>query len=253
MARHEDKRSKIEKIAAEIRALIMSGEWEPGRKIPSTDDLMTAHDTSNVTVQKALGVLKAEGLLRGVSGSGVYVRDRAPQIITPAVYMAPSNDGQPYRWSTEAASRGQRGTNKVLSVSETTVPKRVATALGVDPQVHAVLRTRLGLLDDEPAELTHSYYPLDLARGTRLADKRKIPGGSPTLLAEMGYPPVEQVDEVSARPATTEEYELLEIPGDVPVIEVFRIVYSNDRRPIEVTVLVKPAHLYKMGYHLPVS
>lgn len=250
MARHEDKRPKIEKIAAEIRALIMSGEWEPGRKIPSTDDLIKAHGTSNVTVQKALNVLKAEKLLEGRSGSGVYVREKAAQIITPVSYMAPSDPGQSYRWTTEAANRGQRGSNKVLSVGEVTVPKRVADVLG---SKSAVLRTRLGLLDDEPAELTYSYYPLDLARGTRLADRRKIPGGSPTLLAEMGYPPVEQVDEVSARPATTEEYELLEIPGDVPVLEVFRIVYSNDRQPVEVTVLVKPGHLYKMGYHLRVS
>lgn len=250
MARHEDKRSKIEKIAAEIRALIMSGEWEPGRKIPSTDDLIKAHGTSNVTVQKALNVLKAEKLLEGRSGSGVYVREKAAQIITPASYMAPSDPGQPYRWTTEAANRGQRGSNKVLSVGEVTVPKRVADVLGVKS---AVLRTRLGLLDDEPAEVSYSYYPADLARGTRLADRRRIPGGSPTLLAEMGYPAVEQVDEVGARPATTEEYELLEIPGDVPVLEVFRIVYSNDQRPVEVTVLVKPGHLYKMGYHLHVS
>jgi GntR family transcriptional regulator len=68
----------------------------------------------------------------------------------------------------------------------------------------------------------------------------------------MGYLPREQEDEVAARMATTEEYELLQIPGDIPVIEVFRVVYSDDRRPIEVTVLVKPGHLYKMGYHLPV-
>lgn len=116
----------------------------------------------------------------------------------------------------------------------------------------AVLRVRLGLLDGEPAELVHSYYPAELARGTRLADRRKIPGGSPTLLADMGYPPREQVDEVATRMATTEEYELLEIPGDTPVLEIFRVVYSDDRRPIEVTVLVKPGHLYKMGYHLSI-
>jgi GntR family transcriptional regulator len=214
---------------------------------------MEGHGTSNVTIQRALDILKAEELLEGRSGSGVYVRERAAQVITPVSYMEPSAPGEPYKWSTEAARRGQRGSNKVLAVSEGATPKRVARALGIDAGAVAVLRTRIGLLDDEPAELSHSYYPAELARGTRLADRRKIPGGSPTLLAEMGYPPREQVDEVAARPATTEEYELLEIPGDVPVLEVFRIVYSDDRRPIEVTVIVKPGHRYKMGYHLPVS
>lgn len=253
MARHEDKRPKAQRIANEIRALIMSGEWEPGSRIPTTDQLIAAHGASNVTVQRALDILKGEQLLEGRSGTGVFIRDRAPQTITPVSYMAPSDPGQPYRWTTEAAGRGQQGSNQILHVGEAPAPKRVAEWLGVESGSPAILRTRLGLLNGEPAELTHSYYPAELARGTRLADRRKIRGGSPTLLAEMGYPPREQVDEVAARPATTEEYELLEIPGDVPVLEIFRIVYSDDRRPIEVTVLVKPGHLYKMGYHLPVS
>jgi GntR family transcriptional regulator len=253
VAKHQDKRPVAERIAANIRFLIMSGEWEPGKKLPTTDDLMKTHGTSNVTVQRALTILKNEALLEGRAGSGVFVRDRAPQTITPASYMAPSDPGQPYSWVTEAAKRRQRGSNRIIEVGEVMAPARVARAMGFERGGMAVLRTRLGLLDDEPAELTYSYYPAELASGTRLADRRKIPGGSPTLLAELGYPPREQVDEVAARMATTEEYELLEIPGDTPVIEVFRVVYSDDRRPIEVTVLVKPGHLYKMGYHLPVS
>lgn len=251
MAKHEDTRPKAQRIAAEVRSLIMSGEWEPEQQIPTTSDLVTAHKASNMTVQRALDILKSEGLLEGRSGSGVFVRARAPQIISPASFMEPSEQGEPYRWITEAAARGQRGANRILDVAEVPSPKRVARGLGVEAGTPAVLRARIGLLDDEPAELVHSYYPVELARGTRLADRRKIPGGSPTLLADMGYPQRGQVDEVSTRPATTEEYELLELPSDVPVLEVFRVVYSDDRRPIEVTVLVKPGHLYKMGYHLP--
>lgn len=253
MVKHKDKRAVAERIAANIRYLIMSGEWEPGMKLPTNSELMADYGTSNVTVQRALGILKDELLLEGRAGSGVYVRARAPQTIIPASSIAPSEPGQPYRWLTEGGRRGQRGSNRVLQVAEVKPPKRVARILGLESGDTTVLRTRIGLLDDEPAEMTYSYYPVELARGTRLTDRRRIPGGSPTLLAEMGYPPREQEDEVAARMATTEEYELLEIPGDTPVIEVFRVVYSDDRRPIEVTVMVKPGHLYKMGYHLPVS
>lgn len=253
MAKHIDKRPTAQRIAAEIRFLIMSGEWEAGRKLPSTAKLEERHETSNVTIQRALAILKNEQLLEGRSGSGVFVRDRAPQTIEPASYAAPPTLGEPYSWVTEASKRQQRGSNRVLHVGETATPVRVAKALDIEAGDVAALRVRLGLLNDEPAELTHSYYPIELARGTRLLDRRKIPGGSPALLTEMGYPPREQADEVAARMATTEEYELLEIPGDTPVIEVFRVVYSNDRRPIEVTVMVKPGHLYKMGYHLQVS
>jgi len=249
---HEDKRGVADRIAANIRELVMSGEWEPGKKLPSTEDLMAEHGASNVTIQRALTVLKEEGLLEGKKGSGVFVRAQAPLTISPASFMAPAQDGRPYRWVTEAAKRSQRGSNRILRVEEVVPPRRVREVLSLPDGGVAVLRSRVGLLDDEPAELVDSYYPADIARETRLADRRKIPGGSPTLLAEMGFPAVEQEDEVSARPATTREYVHLELPGDVPVLEIFRVVYSSDRHPIEVTVLTKPSHLFKMGYHLPV-
>lgn len=249
---HEDKRGIADRIAANIRELVMSGEWEPGKKLPRTEDLEAEHGASNVTIQRALAILKGEGLLVGRKGSGVFVRDEAPLTISPASFMAPAENGQPYRWVTEAAKRQQGGANRILFVGEVEPPRRVRQVLGLADGGVAVLRSRVGLLNDEAAELVDSYYPVELAQGTRLADRRKIPGGSPTLLAGMGFPPVEQEDEVSARPATTREYVHLELPGDVPVLEIFRVVYSTDRRPIEVTVLTKPSHLFKMGYHLPV-
>lgn len=252
MAKHKDKRPIAERVAADIRALVMSGEWSPGQKVPSNAELTKQHETSNVTIQRALNILKDEELLEGRSGSGVYVRDDAAQIITPASYMAPSDPGGTYSWISEAAVRGQRGSNKILNVEEVPPPKRVAAALGLSDGGTAMLRFRIGLLNDEPAEVVRSYYPIELARETRLADRRRIPGGSPTLLADMGYPPREQADQVTARKATQEEHQLLELPDDVPVLEVFRIVYSDNGKVIEVSEVVKPGHVYKLGYHLPV-
>jgi GntR family transcriptional regulator len=248
--RHEDKRPLAERIAAEIRKLIMSGEWEPGRKVPTNEELRTQYETSNVTIQRALQILKDERFLEGQTGVGVFVRGERAQTIQPAHYIAPSEAGQPYRWLTEATKRQQRGKYRMLEVGEVVPPAEVARAMRLEEGGTAILRSRIGFLDDQPAELVHSYYPIELARDTRLADRRLIPGGSPALLHEMGYPTRSQDDAVAARPATTEEYEALEIPRDVPVIEVFRVVYSDEERPIEVTILTKPAHRFKMGYHI---
>jgi len=245
-----DPRPKSEGIAAEVRRRIMSGEWEPGRKLPSTKALEAEFETTNVTIQRALGKLKAEGFLVGEKGKGVYVRSRAPLEIAPASMMAPSSAGEPYSWITEAAKRSQKGSNRILEVAEVVPPPRAREVLGLDANGTAIMRYRMGLLDGRPAELVRSYYPIELAHGTRLADRRKIPGGSPTLLADMGYPTRSQGDVVGTRLATPEEYELLELPGDIPLLDVFRVVYSDDRRPIEVTELVKPGHIYKMAYEL---
>lgn len=245
---HEDKRPLGERIAAEIRKLIMSGDWEPGARVPTNEKLREQFGTSNVTIQRALQILKDEKLLEGRTGIGVFVRDEGAQAISPAHSLRPSEPGQPYRWLLEATKNQQRGKYKMLGVSEVKPPKQVRLALGLDEDGTAMLRSRIGYLDDKPAELVHSYYPIELARGTRLEDRRLIPGGSPLLLEEMGYPTRSQDDVLGARPATTEEYVHLEIPRDVPVIEIFRVVYSDEQRPIEVSLLAKPAHRFKMAY-----
>ncbi|WHM30250.1 GntR family transcriptional regulator [Streptomyces sp. BPPL-273] len=247
---HEDKRPLAERIAAEIRKLIMNGDWEPGKQVPTNEALRTQYETSNVTIQRALQILKDEKFLEGRTGIGVFVRGERAQTISPAHYITPAEPGQPYRWLTEATKRQQTSKYRMLEVGEVTPPTEVARALRLEGGGTAMLRSRIGFLDGQPAELVHSYYPIELAHGTRLGDRRLIPGGSPALLEEMGYPTRSQDDAVAARPATTEEYEALEIPRDVPVIEIFRIVYSDDENPIEVTLLTKPAHRFKMGYRI---
>ncbi|MEW2393037.1 GntR family transcriptional regulator [Streptomyces venezuelae] len=250
---HTDKRPLAERIAAEIRKQIMNGEWEPGRKVPTNEELRGQFQTSNVTIQRALQILKDEKFLEGQTGVGVFVRAEKAQTLVPAHYIAPAEPGQPYRWLTEATKRQQRGKYRMLKVGEVVPPVEVARALQLEEGGTAMLRSRIGFLNDQPAELVHSYYPIELARGNRLGDRRLIPGGSPALLAEMGYPARSQDDAVAARPATTQEYEELEIPRDVPVLEIFRIVYSDEDKPIEVTLLTKPSHRFKMGYHVEIS
>ncbi|MFJ6729415.1 GntR family transcriptional regulator [Streptomyces sp. NPDC091281] len=250
MAEHKDGRPLGERIAAEIRKLIMDGDLEPGAPLPTTEQLCKQHDTTNVTIQRATKILKDEGLLVGRTGVGVFVRDEGAQAIAPAHSLAPSEPGQPYRWLTEATKNQQSSKYQILSVAEVRPPRQVRNALGLDESGTAVLRSRVGYLDGKPAELVHSYYPVELARGTRLEQRRLIPGGSPRLLEDLGYPTRSQDDVLGARPATTEEYVHLEIPRDVPVIEVFRIVYSDGQRPIEVSLLTKPAHRFKMAYSI---
>ncbi|MDJ0340474.1 GntR family transcriptional regulator [Streptomyces sp. H10-C2] len=250
MPRWSDPRPAHQQIAAQLRDRIMAGRLEPGSKLPSTQQLMEEFSVVGTTVQKALQVLKAEGFAVGHPGKGVFVREQPNHTIVPASYMPPSERGAPDRWMEQAAARSRTGATRILDVAEVPAPRDVARALGLPDGGIAVLRSRLMLLDDEPAELVHSYYPVELARGTRLTDRRRVRGGSPTLLAELGYPPREFVDRVSARPPTTEEFTALELPAEVCVLRTFRVVYSDEARPIEVSVMVKAGHLYELEYRL---
>ncbi|MEU1568619.1 GntR family transcriptional regulator [Streptomyces mirabilis] len=249
----EDKRSAHQKIAATLRRQITRGDLAPGTRLPSTPALMEQYSVAGTTVQKALLMLKDEDLLVGQPGKGVFVKGGTQQAVSPAVYMPPAAAGEPYRWITEAAKRSQRGSAKLLDVITIAPPHEVATALGLEEGERALLRKQILLLDDEPTELTCSYYPLDLAEGTAMMDFRKIRGGTPALLNELGYPPRAFVDEVSSEIPTEEEVVALELPKDMPVMLTFRVVYSDSDRPIEVSLLTKAAHKYRVRYRLPVT
>lgn len=67
-----DRRSLHERIAADLRDDIMSGELAPGASLPSTARLKERFDASNATVQKALHLLKEESLVVGMTGLTAY-------------------------------------------------------------------------------------------------------------------------------------------------------------------------------------
>jgi DNA-binding GntR family transcriptional regulator len=59
-------------IADELRRRIAAGEYPPGRLLPSESELATEHNVSRVTVRKALGHLKSEGIVDSRQGFGWY-------------------------------------------------------------------------------------------------------------------------------------------------------------------------------------
>lgn len=243
-----DRRSLHERIAADLRDDIMTGELPPGVSLPSTAQLKTRFDASNATVQKALQLLKDERLVVGRAGAAVTVREHRQRTVRPAASLAPAGPGQPYPWLTEAAKHGTHARSTVLDVGERRPPADVRAALGLPEDATALVRTQLLLVDDEPAELVTSYYPLAIARGTALMDRRRIKGGTPALLTELGHPPRRSVDRVSARIPTQEQYQALRLTSGMPVLRTLRVVHSDGERPVEATVMVKAGHLYELQY-----
>jgi GntR family transcriptional regulator len=62
-----------QQLADILRKQIASGELAPRRPIPSKKTLMQEHGIAGGTVDKAVDLLKTEGLVRTVPGRGIYV------------------------------------------------------------------------------------------------------------------------------------------------------------------------------------
>ncbi|MFJ4032287.1 GntR family transcriptional regulator [Streptomyces griseoluteus] len=168
-------------------------------------------------------------------------------------YLTPREWGQGDAWGAEAAARGGKGGQRIVHVGEVPASDEVAALLGVAVGEAVVVRRRVIELDGLPVELTDTYYPTAIARGTRLAERGKIPGGAVTLLAELGHRGVRVREDVTARMPDPDERETLRLDTGEPVLRLNRVTLDEVGQPIQTDLIVMPAHRQRLRYEIQVG
>jgi GntR family transcriptional regulator len=235
-----DNRPPYLKVAARIRADIMSGNLPRGSRLPSNQQLIERYGAETMAIRGALYHLKDEGFLVAHLGRIEYVTDRPPIVIAGG---------------TSFKSDPREITYRLLSVTEVRPPATIADLLHLKTAEKTMVRERVGfrtrLYDGYPFEMSRSYYPSSIAAGTPLGG-RKLKGGELDVLAELGYQHSDLIERVSARMPTSEELTTLELPGEMPVLCQLRVVFSGNR-PVEVTETIRPGHLSESEYRQSVA
>lgn len=70
---HQSATPVYAQMAGILRTMIESGEIEPDRPLPSVKTIMQRWEISQGSAERAIRVLKAEGLVHSVQGKGVFV------------------------------------------------------------------------------------------------------------------------------------------------------------------------------------
>lgn len=65
-----------ESVADDLRERILTGEFPPGSKLPSRTQLCQMYGVSTIVADKAMWLLKQEGLTESLAGVGVFVKER---------------------------------------------------------------------------------------------------------------------------------------------------------------------------------
>ena len=124
---------KYEQIAAELRGRIVRGELSTGDALPSVPELSQTWAVARATAERAIGVLRHEGLVETQQGRGTYVRERVPLARTA---------GERYRTARETGFVYTAGEHAdIVAAEELAAPEDVATALGIavgDPVARGV-------------------------------------------------------------------------------------------------------------------
>lgn len=168
-------------------------------------------------------------------------------------YLKPRTAGQEDAWTAEAASHGSVGTQRLLLLEWLVPPAWIGNALGLAADEEALCRRRLILRDGQPVEIAESWYPRAVAQGTRLADPRRIPGGAPTLLAQLGHPATAVTEDIESRGADDTERELLHLGEQDPVLVLTRLIRTHRDRPTEASVMITPGRERRLRYEMRVT
>jgi len=89
----EARRPPYQQLADIIRAMIADGDIKVGRRIPSMTEIEAEHGLSRNTIQRALDVLKTEGLIEREPGRGMFVV-KVPDSLPPASPGGETGGGQ---------------------------------------------------------------------------------------------------------------------------------------------------------------
>jgi len=222
-------------LADVLRREIRDGARPPGSQLPTESEFLKRYGVSRTTARAALQQLANEGLVVTRKGYGSFVRERPPirRVSSNRRHTAHRASGKPI-FDTEAVEQGQVPSRRMLKVGMVEAPPEIAQWLQIDPEDPVIIRSRLQSIDDQPAVLSSSYFPLWLAKGTRLEQPGALLEGPDNAIEALGFRFARGAELLSARMPTPEEARVLRLPPGIPVVRLLHIDYDDEDRTLQV-------------------
>jgi len=240
------KHSRYAEIAAQIRARILAGEWEPGSTLPRLDVLASEYSADKNTMSRALSELESEGLVWSVPRRGTIVRHgmtRPHRMRGNLVKRNVATDGPGYSFPSASGQEVWRHHITPTAGPEKLDNPRIARLLKVPVGSEILLRHRVtGPETEPPFQINNSWVHPRVADVPGVAGQAPGPGDWLYRIEQAGHGPLSWMEYHRARMPAKSEAAELQIPITLPVLEIVRVGRSAlDSEPVEVTEYVIPS------------
>jgi GntR family transcriptional regulator len=211
------------RVADVLRRVVTDGT--PGRLLPSEDMLGAEHGVSRNAVRAALDLLRAEGLVERIQGTGTRVIGGAlPHGIDTLRGFAETFEG----------CGDVRNEVRLARLTPASAP--VATRLEVAVGSDVLCLERRRLVDDHPVSLDLTFVVADLGEellGCDLARRDVF-----VLLEQLAGQPLGQAElSIEATTADRSAADALEVAPGSPLLLVERLTRLEDGRPVDLEFL----------------
>lgn len=219
-----DQKFSMRPLYMQVRDLVLeritSGIWKPGGMLPAEVDLARELGISSGTVRKALDALEGEHVVSRRQGKGTFVNDSKTNQLAGRFDKLRSKGGQAIADSVSASVVGSG------SASET---ERQRLALAEGERVVRIRRVYV--------HAGRPYMHEDLALPERhfpdLVQRPLLPQRIADLAQEFGLVLGRGMETVSVAAAGAAAAESLAIERGTPVLQLDRVVFAIDGRPVE--------------------
>ncbi len=220
---------KFEKIANDLRKSIQEGVYSSGDQLPLEKELCEQYQVSRVTIKRAMDELVQQGLITKRRGSGTFVKT----LDDGYAKQLSLSTGNQFSGFAET-NRGHDVRTKVMRFEIVHPSEDVATKLqmSVKDFVYDIIRVRI--LDNVPIVIEYTMMPIQL-----------VPGIRNEILEASIYRYIEKTLKLNIQSAhrtvravrsTEMEQKELQIPPELPILEIEQVAFFSDGHPFEYSI-----------------
>ncbi|MEU2625600.1 GntR family transcriptional regulator [Kitasatospora sp. NPDC007106] len=211
---------RARQVADVLRRQVLAGVFTGGA-LPHEEQLAEEFGESRNTVREALDLLRTEGLVRRVPGSGtLVVADKVPHGLNRLQGLA------------ETLHEHGEVVNEVRSFGPVRAPGPVARRLGLPEGADVVYVERLRRLNGLPLSLDLTYLAPDLGAGLDAADLAHTDVFR--LIEEAAGQPLGSAEiTLEAVSADAHSASVLEVPRGAALLMLERLTTLADGRPVD--------------------
>lgn len=231
---------KYKEIANTIKQRIIDGLYDAGNPFPEQHRLAEEFETSRMTIQKALELLRYEGFIYSVRGSGTYVKKNALSRL--------DTKADEYVGLTKQMAGQGKVRSSILSFSIRFPSELECEKLQIISSQPVYDIHRLRFYNEEPMRLEHTIMPIHV-----------IPGVTEEVLAGSIYGYIESQLNlgigaanrmIGADKPNEDDRKYLECQADDPVLEVDQVVFLDNGVAFEYS---QTRHRYDKGHIVVVN
>ena len=202
-------------LADLLRGRIARGNWPPGHRLPTLEELVAEFGVARVTVRQAMDILSAEGRILRQQGRGTFVTET-------------TGDGRWMRVETtlDALANMYAGTKPRLLTFLDTIAVPPLTAKDGTPAPRYRFMRRVHSRNDVPYALINIY--VDARIFARAPKRFRNETVIPILQSMPGVEIAKAQQTLTISSADVETAELLAVPVNSPVADVRRVFNAPD-------------------------